>query len=234
MKRILSLVVVGALSVATLWAADPWKEKKYTEWSEKETRKVLGNSPWAKTVTIPLFSGSGFGAGAGGGGDYGPPAGGRPTGGGADSGGALITPGGVSTGQPGYGVQTSRSLQVLVRWQTALPVRQALVRQEIQAEKMTPEEAHQLFLKTPSEYVVMVDGMPRAAVAGMTPEKIKAATYLKTGDGQRIMVQDLRMPEGQVPEARMSQGQVPEARMSQGQVPDLYFVFFVFPADDSH
>jgi hypothetical protein len=41
------LVLPGALLV---WAADPWKEKPYTEWAEKDVRKVLEKSPWAKRI----------------------------------------------------------------------------------------------------------------------------------------------------------------------------------------
>ena len=71
MKRILSLLVVGALSGGTLWAADPWKSnKKYTDWSEKEIQKVLKKSPWAKTVTLTFLSKSEFRLGAGGGAGY--------------------------------------------------------------------------------------------------------------------------------------------------------------------
>ena len=218
MKRILSLVVtlvvMGALSGGTLWAADPWKSnKKYTDWSEKEVRKVLEKSPWAKTATITLFSGSGFGTGPGTAGDYGSPPSGEPTPG-AASGGQPTTPGGGSNpGQGGFG--GNRYLQVLVRWQTALPVRQAEARRQIQAERITPEQAEQLFQQIPGEYVVMVGGMSRAAMGGTTEEKVKARTYLKTGDKQRIMVQEMRM----------SQGQAPNTSKSEAQVPDMFFVF---------
>jgi hypothetical protein len=41
-------VLIGA---TLLWAGDPWKERPYTEWTEKECRKLLQNSPWAKHYT---------------------------------------------------------------------------------------------------------------------------------------------------------------------------------------
>jgi hypothetical protein len=214
---------MGALSGGTLWAADPWKsKKKYTDWSEKEVRKVLQKSPWAKTVTITIFAGSGFGTGQAGGGDYGSPPSGGSTPGGAAGGGQPTTPGGGSNpGQGGFGDQGgfggggNRYLQVLVRWQNALPVRQAFARRQIQVERITPEQAEQLVKQTPDEYVVMVGGMSRAAMGGTTEEKVKARTYLKTGDKQRIMVQEMRM----------SQGQAPSTSKSEAQVPDMFFVF---------
>ena len=236
MKRILSLVLVGALSGGALWAADPWKSnKKYTEWSEKEIRKVLQKSPWAKTVTLTLPIGVGFGPGAGDGrqpGGYerrsragagGPTGAGGP---GAPGGGGFGGPGGGGLGGPsahGGGVGAggsyprarSRYLELLVRWHSALPVRQAYTRQQVAAEQMTPEHAEQLIQETPNQYVVMVSGMPMAAMGGTTPEKVKASSYLKTGRGQRIMVQDVRM----------SRGQGQDAPTFQDRISNLYFFF---------
>ena len=209
MKRILSLVVVGALSGGTLWAADPWKsDKKYTEWSEKEVRKVLQKSPWAKTFMF-----------------FPPPGSGIPTEpGGLDPVGGTVAAapeaetrapvGGYSGGRSRPGGRR-RPLQLLVRWHTALPVRQALARRQMQAEEITPEQAEQLFQHAPSEYVVMVGGLPMAAMGSPTEEKIKAGTYLKTGDKQRIMVKELRR----------SRGQAPDASMSEAHAPDLFFIF---------
>ena len=207
MKRILSLVVtlvvMGALSGGTLWAADPWKSnKKYTDWSEKEVRKVLQKSPWAKTFMF-----------------FSPPGSGIPTEpGGLDPvGGSVTAAPEAETRAPvgGYSGGRRRPLQLLVRWHTALPVRQALARRQMQAEEITPEQAEQLFQQAPSEYVVMVGGLPMAAMGSPTKEKIKAGTYLKTGDKQRIMVKELRR----------SRGQAPDASMSEAQVPDLFFIF---------
>ena len=54
MKTPLPLVMLSALSliyVASVGAAQ-WNKKPYTEWSEKESMKVLNDSPWAQTQTI--------------------------------------------------------------------------------------------------------------------------------------------------------------------------------------
>ena len=39
---------------------------------------------------------------------------------------------------------------------------------------MTPEQAEQLIQETPSEYEVMVGGMPMAKMTGTTLEEVKA------------------------------------------------------------
>jgi hypothetical protein len=45
------ICVVGAAALASLaWAGDVWKDKKPADWSEKDMKKFLTNSPWARTV----------------------------------------------------------------------------------------------------------------------------------------------------------------------------------------
>jgi len=41
-------ILLVLLGVTLLWAGDPWKERPYTEWTEKECRNLLQDSPWAK------------------------------------------------------------------------------------------------------------------------------------------------------------------------------------------
>jgi len=50
------LCVAGLTLVAL--AADFWDEKPFTAWSEKEARRVLSDSPWSKTVQVPLTDGA--------------------------------------------------------------------------------------------------------------------------------------------------------------------------------
>ncbi len=202
-RHILCLVLLGALSGSSLWAADPWKSnKKYTEWSEKEIQKVLEKSPWAKTVTLTFLAESGSGQGAGGG----SPLADQPNQ--LGSGGRGGPPISGSSGGP-----RTASRLVLVRWDSALPVRRALERRQVQAEMLTPEQAEQYFEQAPSEYEVVLGGMPMVEMTDTTLEEVKASTYLKTGDKQRIMAQDVRI------------SQLPEERLAQGQVPNLYFSF---------
>jgi hypothetical protein len=48
------MVVVFACSALALaaWAGDPWKEKTYKEWDEKDVNKILTDSPWARPITV--------------------------------------------------------------------------------------------------------------------------------------------------------------------------------------
>ena len=91
------------LSLALLTAADqpqPWKDKKVPEWTENDTKQILSDSPWAKTVRPSVDqstrnSRQGGGMGRGGGG-----LGGIILGGGMPRRGGMGYPGG---GYPGGG-----------------------------------------------------------------------------------------------------------------------------------
>ncbi len=207
MKRWLVLLT-ALLAGSLMWASDPWKEKKYTEWSDKEIDKVLKDSPWARTVPIALPGGPQTGgdtgrrrrgAGGGAGGGMGGGMGGTGV-----SGDPEAEPGGGGVGGRGPADELApaprRELRVLVRWQTALPVRQALARQQIKAEKLTPEQAEQFLSRPTDRYVLVLAGVPAGALAGATPENVKAATFLQAGAGKRIPVEDLRMSQGPAPE----------------------------------
>ena len=50
----MKLVWIGVAAAATLCAADFWVAKPYTDWSEKETGKMITDSPWAKRVSISM------------------------------------------------------------------------------------------------------------------------------------------------------------------------------------
>lgn len=117
------------LSMVLLTAADqpqPWKDKQVPEWNEDDTKQILADSPWAKTVKPSIDrsgnngrqgSGGGRGVGIGGlggiilgmpggmgrrpGGGY--PGGGYPGGGGGYPGGGGGYPGGGGGGYPGGG-----------------------------------------------------------------------------------------------------------------------------------
>jgi len=107
-----------------------WEEKQPQDWTEDEIDRLLTNSPWAKAATISNngeyggfggrrsggglgFPGGGVGF-PGGGGGLGYPGGGNRRGGTGPGGGAR----GGQTGQPRF--------QATVRWDSALPIQQAL------------------------------------------------------------------------------------------------------------
>jgi hypothetical protein len=132
-KLFLRITLAGSLAATALWASDFWKTKDYTQWTSDEVVKVLTDSPWAKEITVT--SGQQGQQRRGGGGRRGGMGGGFPGGGGGYPGGGGGGypgggggyPGGSGGGGGGYGGGMRE--QVVVRWDSALAIQHALLRQ---------------------------------------------------------------------------------------------------------
>lgn len=148
MKKAAGVVVAFA---ATLMAANVW-QKPWTEWTDKDVNKILTESPWVKSATISMnFPGADqmqLGGGGGGGGRGGGPQGG---GGGFGGGGGL---------------------EIVAHIDTALPVRQALVRRKYGAEADKSAEAQKILAEEPKSYEIVLSGPLGGFVMG-PPDAIK-------------------------------------------------------------
>jgi hypothetical protein len=147
-KRIVGMVCAGAVCAAVLMAAEPWKSKESAQWTDDDINKVLTDSPWAKEKTVSPqrqqpYGGRGMGRRSGGMGG-----GGYPGGGGGYPGGG----GGYPSG--GGGNPSESSMNLTIRWDSALPVQQALKRQGVASaeEVKTVSEASEKY------YVIAVFG----------------------------------------------------------------------------
>ena len=184
--RLLAGLTCAAL---LLGGEDFWIKKPYTDWSEKDASKLLKNSPWAHDVSISLGSpamGGGGGSGrrrSGGGGGNGM---GDPVG--ASGGGASADMGSnVGAGRAGGGTMedtqlTTPSVVLGVRWQSALPVRQALVVSKFGPEKADSEQAKNFLNQTVTNYVVGIIGVPPAFARGSgegLPELAKLVSLVR-------------------------------------------------------
>lgn len=160
MKKLLPFLFIFAIS---LWAADFWVSKPYTEWTDKEVQKLLSNSPWSKEVVVSL-------GGAGGGSGKGSRKGGGGGGGGGEGGfdGPAMGPGGGG-GAGGRGVQEvgggapstgTPSMTLVVSWRTALPLREAIARQKFGSEAGTSPDAKRVIEEPQKYYVIVVNGLP--------------------------------------------------------------------------
>lgn len=149
MKKFAAAFFIFAFCLA---AADFWQAKPYTEWSDKELRKMITNSPWAKSFSPP--------APAGGPGDSGASTplsegGGRVRGGGAPAGGPAPADAGVAP-------------TIYARWQSALPVKQAVARLKYGAEASTSPDAKQLLNRVETNYEIVVSGPLKSMLGGDT------------------------------------------------------------------
>jgi hypothetical protein len=163
MKKIAGLLFLFAFC---LMAADFW-QKPYTEWADKDLQKMITNSPWAHAASVsmggptvtPEPGGGGRGGGRGGG-----PQGGE--GGGADA--------------PIPGV---RETEVIARWQSAMPVRQAFVRLKYGAEAGKSDDAKKYLEKEQPTYELVLSGPMQPLLIGKPDEIAKSlgdVTFLST------------------------------------------------------
>ncbi len=172
MKRILPLAMVFAISLS---AAEFWQSKPYTEWSDKEVQKLLSNSPWSKEVVVPL-GGSGGGSGKGsrkGGGGGGNTEGSFDGPAMGSGGGNAGTSGRTGVSEVGGGAPSSGtpSMNLVVSWRTALPLRQAIAKQKFGAEAGTSAEAKRVVEEPQKYYVLVVTGLPARMGGGSAEMK---------------------------------------------------------------
>ncbi|HEY6340898.1 MAG TPA: hypothetical protein VIY49_05355 [Bryobacteraceae bacterium] len=183
-----------------IWQADVWVAKPYTAWSDKDIRKIMTDSPWSRSVSVILYvipdgtllrargsaptpNGPGI-AETGGGlgvGQSGPQPGGPPP-----------TP--VQPGPP----QTT----LIVRWQSATVVQQALVKAQYGDKAGSSPEAQKRLEANAAYYIIAVGNLPasqklrdaeaRKALLGMTtltvngkdhPIAAKDVVYVEAGEG---------------------------------------------------
>jgi hypothetical protein len=176
LTKILRLGAAATACAAVLFAADFWKTKDSTQWTSEEINKLLSDSPWARAKTVQPQQqqqrssgmgrrGGGFGFPGGGGGGYPGGGGGYPGGGGGyPSGGGSSYPGGSNGGD---GSQAG-PMNLTIRWDSALPVQQALMRQGAgQADELKAATA-----ATEKYYVISVLGLrlPQARSRSSYPD----------------------------------------------------------------
>src|SRR5437879_7159370 len=166
MKHLRRFLFALGCTAFLLFAEDFWVKKPFTEWSIKDATKLLQNSPWAHEISVggamPIEGGSAGGGRRGGGGNN--DMGGMATGGtDAVPGGAGGRRGGGGGGYPsetGAGPGGGPSMMLRVRWQSALPIRQAIVLTQLGPAKADSDQAKKFLSQVSNEYVVAVVGLP--------------------------------------------------------------------------
>ena len=158
------------------------RDKPWTQWTDKDAKKILNDSGWGQTQT---FIGSAY----------------NP----------VIRPDGttaISTNYPELGGVNYR-----VRFLSAKPIRQALLRLVQLDPKATPEQTEkaQRFVDAKYDQVVVIaasydqDGLLKdpdftmpvfQAFSGGTTSTLKNNTYLDIKVGRRVFLQEYRPPSG--------------------------------------
>jgi hypothetical protein len=185
------LPVLLLLFAACLWAADFWIAKPYTDWNDKEVQKILSDSPWSGKVTVAV-GGGGFGGGASkGGGGGGRGGGGR--GGAAGPQGDTINPDApVGAGAGG----AAPGAEVTLLWQTAIPVKQAMMKRKFGSEVGASAEA-KAFIERPDQvYVLTMVGLPGSlaqAAQGDKKADLLAVTTIEVKGKEPVKATDVQV-----------------------------------------
>jgi hypothetical protein len=161
-RSVLQLSLPLVMCALAFGTGEVWRTEDSSQWTAAEIDRILHNSPWAKEIKVAYDASTpgrrGGGGGSSGGGmgrpriSIGGPLGGGigfPGGGGMGRGGGRGRGGGGSpNGGPGEGRESRPSTTVLVRWESAKPIQQALMRQGDHT--APPAEKH---------YVITVTGL---------------------------------------------------------------------------
>lgn len=171
MRKLLLLafpVAVGTFAVSLL-AADFWQSKPFTDWNDRDVQKMLQSSPWSKPFSVALAASNGTTAGR--------RAGTTSGGGGAMKGPASGSdPGSLNprepSGDPGAesGPTGVPTINLTVRWQSAMPVREAIVKAKFGNEAGTSAEAKKALEEKIDDYILSVGGVPKTALQGDADE----------------------------------------------------------------
>jgi len=196
-------------SLALLVAGDQtWKDKRVAEWSEDDAKQVLTDSPWVKTVQPTMVKpanggqhrqgggmGRGVGIGIGGIGIGLPGMGGMGRRGGMGGpGGGYPDDGERRRGDDGTGAGRGEPPSLKLRWESALPVREAELKAR-ETNAPTVDADH---------YAIAVYGTPNRIVRGdskdLASELKKQASIKREGkkDLKPSSVQVLQRDDGPV------------------------------------
>lgn len=165
------IAIFLAVFCVSLGAAEFWQAKKFTDWSDRDVKKMLADSPWAKPVNVaadmvlPAGSTSSRRSRDGGRGSI------------TEIGNPNDTPPDPMGDRPQTGVGRSAQnanpdrgtapiMTYTVRWESALPVKQARVRAQYGSEATSAAEAKQILEMQEPTYVISVSGLRATALPG--------------------------------------------------------------------
>jgi hypothetical protein len=207
MKRATLLVLAVVVLVSVAYADDVWKAKPYQQWDAKDVQKVLNESPWVRTVhvtaawrkpgenNIPLDPGGNSP------GNYGAQGASGASGSGASSGSAsapsaygMPGPGAPSNANSGSMAQNQAIMNsaktpeatFMVRWFSALAVRQALARAQVLGGAMTAADADKALTDAPAEYAIVIAGADMAPFVKADEKDLAAKASVQPKNGEKM------------------------------------------------
>lgn len=172
MRKVLIASFVLGAAAALAWAGgDPWKSKPFSQWDEKDVRKILTDSPWSKIVQVPAAWTTG-----------------------GDSGG-LTDPTTASAAQEhsvNGGIMGDRGSTTapmapkipqatfVIRWVSSRTVREAVLRDAVLGGRIKEEDAEKQAALPVEVYQVIIVGQDMKPFQGVDEKSLIEKTYLLT------------------------------------------------------
>jgi hypothetical protein len=197
-----SAVLIAAALVFA--GGDPWKSKPYQQWDDKDVKRILEDSPWAKIVQVDVTWKAGKDSSSG---DMGAPAPAANQQGPTGGGGGKMMGGGSSPAAPaantpvaGDSGSSSGEASFLVRWVSSKTVEKAVYRKAELAGTMKPEDAEKELAKTFDVYELVVFGPDMKPFQSADEDVLKtSADLIEKKTKQKISpykVEITRSPDG--------------------------------------
>ncbi len=147
------------LLVPLLWAAEPWKDKPYTEWTAKEVQRLFEDSPWARPVPT-AFAGTETVA--------------------------VMSGESPETGTPVARSDKVKSF-VIVQWASSRTVREGIVRARQLQGTHSQDDAAKFLSAAPPDYVIVVFGPDVQKLDKVDEVALRQSTYLQIKQTNRKM-----------------------------------------------
>ena len=179
MRRRHGSIAIVWLAACAVLAADFWDEKEFTDWSDRDVQRMMTNSPWAKRITVVFPR---------------PP---RETIDDRAPTARLGAGGGGRGARGGFGeFGAAAQSRLVVQWRSALPMRQAIVRERVGQRGTLESPERQFLAQHPDVYFIVVSGLPRP-FARLDPRALRAEARLeRRGKPPILPIQANPQPDG--------------------------------------
>ncbi|MCW5977337.1 MAG: hypothetical protein KIT09_04635 [Bryobacteraceae bacterium] len=176
MKVVISVLTLLTLAAPLASAADFWEKRPFPNWSVSDIQKMLTDSPWARPALVPRETLSREASDSE-----------ARTGGRTGCGSCAVTSS-TATVESLRSPELQAPLAVVVRWLSALPVKQALVKLRF-GEEAAGSQAAELLAQAEERYVVGISGLP-AALLPDASEEIRSKAFLEIKNSAPIAAED--------------------------------------------
>jgi len=184
------LVILAAVAIAAaVRAGDVWKDKPYTEWTEKDIHKILYDSPWAKTASASTDDERELNADMP-----------RAAGGGESDDDDDEKEGHGKRADEDEGRGHDAGTVFVVRWASSRVVRQATVRAAVIEGRVSAAAAEKILAQPAEDISIVVAGADMAAFAGMSDAALASGAELKLKSAKQkraaVRAEIHRSPDG--------------------------------------